>query len=164
MWGIMMGELKTGEGTRTALQFTCCTGNEGATICCPRAYLHRDPAVTPQAQLSSLTRRMHFSEAHSCAREETKSSRYGMHFTHWDVNLHLIHARPLRIFHTELVHKAPRYANSPLFPNCIQVHTQKKYKEEGTVQMVFPLVQLPQEKRMFSGLWTGVNDLARVSD
>lgn len=34
-----MGDVKTGEGTRTALQLTCCMENEGAMICCSNVYL-----------------------------------------------------------------------------------------------------------------------------
>lgn len=37
-----MGDVNTGEGTRTALQFTCCMGNDGVIICCSRVYLGRD--------------------------------------------------------------------------------------------------------------------------
>lgn len=37
--GIIMGDVKTGEGTRTALQLTCCMENEGAMICCSSVYL-----------------------------------------------------------------------------------------------------------------------------
>lgn len=36
-----MGDVKTGEGTRTALQLTCCMDNEGAMICCSKVYLYR---------------------------------------------------------------------------------------------------------------------------
>lgn len=38
--GIIIGDVKTGEGTRTALQLTCCMGNEGARICCSKVYLY----------------------------------------------------------------------------------------------------------------------------
>lgn len=37
--GIIIGDVKTGEGTRTALQLTCCIENEGAMICCSNVYL-----------------------------------------------------------------------------------------------------------------------------
>lgn len=37
--GIIMGDVKTGEGTRTALQLTCCMANDGAMICCSKVYL-----------------------------------------------------------------------------------------------------------------------------
>lgn len=37
--GIIIGDVKTGEGTRTALQLTCCMENEGAMICCSNVYL-----------------------------------------------------------------------------------------------------------------------------
>lgn len=37
--GIIIEDVKTGEGTRTALQLTCCMENEGAMICCSNVYL-----------------------------------------------------------------------------------------------------------------------------
>lgn len=33
-----MGDVKTGEGTMTALQLTCCMENGGAMICCSNVY------------------------------------------------------------------------------------------------------------------------------
>lgn len=37
--GIIIGDVKTGEGTRTALQLTCCMENGGLMICCSKVYL-----------------------------------------------------------------------------------------------------------------------------
>lgn len=44
--GIIIGDVKTGEGTRTALQLTCCMENEGAMICCSNVYLQKKGAAT----------------------------------------------------------------------------------------------------------------------
>lgn len=57
--GIIMGDLKTEEGTRTALQLTCCMENEGAMICSCNVYLcggHKEGTqaqfeITPHEQI-----------------------------------------------------------------------------------------------------------------
>lgn len=36
--GIIIGDVKTGEGTRTALQLTCCMEKDGAMIGCSKLY------------------------------------------------------------------------------------------------------------------------------
>lgn len=41
-----MGDVKTGEGTRTALQLTCCMENWGPMICCSSVYLHAEEEVS----------------------------------------------------------------------------------------------------------------------